>query len=48
MDRIVKLDNKLNKIDSYNRVVGKFFVNLLIVLMVFTFLAFPNEEMHDV
>ena len=48
MDRIVELDNKLNKIDSYTRVVGNYFVNLLIVLMVFAFLAFPSEEMHDV
>ena len=28
MDRIAKLDNKLNKIDSYNRVVGKYFINM--------------------
>lgn len=48
MDRIVELDNKLNKIDSYTRVVGNYFINLLIVLMVFAFLAFPSEEMHDV
>ena len=47
MDRIAKIDNKLNKIDSYNRVVGKFFINMLIVIMVFIFLVFPNEEMHD-
>ena len=30
MDRIVELDNKLNKIDSYTRVGGNYFVNLLI------------------
>lgn len=44
MDRIAKLDNKLDKLDSYNRVIGKFFISMLIVIIVIIFLVFPEEK----